>query len=54
MKIDDIKKDAKRLSEAWDRYVELFDVPPRGTEKQMAALLQLVRLKEHVEPEKSV
>lgn len=32
---------AKKLNNGWRRYVELFGEPPHGTEKQLAALLEL-------------
>ncbi len=31
------------LTDAWRRYVTVFGRAPHGTEKQMAALLELVR-----------
>jgi hypothetical protein len=33
---------AKSLKAAWDKYVGLFGVVPHGTEKQLAAMLELV------------
>lgn len=40
MKIDR-EKAVNDLREAWDRYVEAFGVPPHGTKRQLAALLEL-------------
>ena len=33
---------ARDLTQAWQRYVELFGEPPHGTAKQMAALVELL------------
>lgn len=37
---------AKHLAEGWARYVAAFGVVPHGTEKQMAALLELSSVNE--------
>jgi hypothetical protein len=36
----------RRLTDAWKRYTNLFGEPPHGTERQMAALLELAHLDE--------
>jgi hypothetical protein len=33
---------AKSLKTAWDKYISLFETAPHGTEKQLAALLELI------------
>jgi hypothetical protein len=38
---DAVEELAKNLAFAWSRYVELFGEPPHGTEKQLAALIEL-------------
>ena len=38
---DAVTELSKNLASAWLRYVELFGEPPHGTEKQLAALIEL-------------
>lgn len=47
MRIDKAKV-AALLSEAWVRYTKAFGTAPKGTEKQMAALLELAKPEEWI------
>jgi hypothetical protein len=38
---DGILRMAEHLAEAWTKYTWLFGVPPHGTKKQLAAMLEL-------------
>ncbi len=40
--LDAAKLSAQGLAKAWARYAEFFGEVPHGTEKQMAALLELI------------
>lgn len=46
----DILKAAKHLTHGWGRYMAAFGDVPHGTEKQMAALLELSQPKKWVKP----
>ncbi len=42
----DKKRVAELLAEAWLRYRDAFGVAPHGTERQMAALIELAKPEE--------